>query len=107
MHRSRGNRPDLLGASGPWLRRLRAGMPAEGGRGFREFVAVLVAVVRLVLQCHVKGGGDSWVIAVNPRHRAYYRKVMGFVPLGGRRAYPAVLDAPAEALMVDPEIMKQ
>ena len=58
------------------------------------------------MQYHVRQGGDTWVITVNPRHRNYYRKVLGFVPLGPRRSYPAVRDHPAEAFLLDVGLMR-
>jgi hypothetical protein len=47
------------------------------------------------------------VITVNPRHSGFYRKVLGFVPLGPRRSYSAVGGAPAEAFLLDVELMRQ
>jgi hypothetical protein len=79
---------------------------ADDGLAFREFLPVFVAMIRLVLQGHLRAGGDSWVVAVHPRHGSYYRKVMGLVPLGGRRSYPAVLHAPAEAYLGDLAIVE-
>jgi hypothetical protein len=46
------------------------------------------------------------VISVNPKHRNYYRKVLGFVPLGPWRAYPSVQNHPAEAYFLDMELLK-
>jgi hypothetical protein len=46
------------------------------------------------------------VIAVNPRHRQFYTKMLGFQPLGPRRSYAAVQDAPAEAFWVDYDLLK-
>ncbi len=74
---------------------------ADDGLGHREFLKVFRAMIRLVQQYHVRNGGDTWVITVNPRHAAFYRKVMGGVPLAGLRAYPSVGGAPAEAQMTD------
>ena len=34
------------------------------------------------MQYHVRRGGDTWVITVNPRHRGFYQKVMGFCRSG-------------------------
>ena len=38
------------------------------------------ALIRLMKQHHVRHGGDTWVITVNPKHRNFYTKVLGFVP---------------------------
>jgi hypothetical protein len=72
----------------------------------REFVRVFRTLIRLAMQYHVSRGGDSWVIAVHPRHRCFYHKAYGFVPLGPCRAYPDVHDHPAEAYVLDIESMK-
>ncbi len=78
---------------------------ADDGLSPREFLAAFTAMIRLVVQHHLREGGDSWVITVNPRHAAFYRKTLGFVPAGPRRAYPTVGDAPAEAFLVDAALM--
>ena len=67
----------------------------------REFRPIFVTMIRLMMQYHVSHGGDTWVITVNPRHRDFYSKAMGFVPLGPPRPYADVQDHPAEAYMLD------
>jgi hypothetical protein len=80
---------------------------AEGGLNFREFVQVFPTLIKLSMQYHTRHGGDSYVIAVNPRHRKFYTKTMGFVPLGPLRSYAAVQDAPAEAFLLDNQLLKE
>ncbi|HEY2155388.1 MAG TPA: hypothetical protein VGH33_07145 [Isosphaeraceae bacterium] len=80
---------------------------ADDGLGPREFLRVFLAMIRVMFQYHVRNGGDSWVITVNPRHRGFYRKVLGFVPLGPRRAYSAVGGHPAEAYLLDVDLMRE
>jgi hypothetical protein len=80
---------------------------ANTGLSLGEFVRVFRTMIKLAMQYHVSREGDSWVIAVHPRHRDYYRKAIGFVPVGTRRAYPTVQGQPAEAYMVDVEGMKR
>jgi hypothetical protein len=72
----------------------------------REFHHVFVALIRLMKQYHVRQGGDTWLITVNPRHRNYYCNTLGYIPFGSRRAYPAVGNHPAEALLVDVPLMR-
>ena len=72
----------------------------------REFLRVFAAMSRLTCQYHHRQGGDSWVITVNPRHRSYYRKVLGFISIGETRSYPNVCDHPAEAFLVDADLMR-
>jgi hypothetical protein len=78
---------------------------ADAEVGPREFLQIFTAVIRLMAQYHLKQGGDSWVITVNPRHRNLYTKRIGFVPLGTCRSYPTVQGAPAEAYMTDPGLI--
>jgi len=73
----------------------------------REFRAIFVAMIRLMMQYHVSHGGDTWVITVNPRHRDFYTRAMGYVPIGPPRPYPNVLDHVAEGYMVDVPLMKE
>jgi hypothetical protein len=74
---------------------------ASDGLGPREFLHVFTALIKLAIQSHVRRGGDSWVITINPRHRAFYRRAMGFVPIGPRRPHPSVRAHPAEPYLLD------
>jgi hypothetical protein len=79
---------------------------AVQGLSLREFTQAFHTLIRLAMQYHLRRGGDTWVMAVHPRHRNYYRKVFGAGPLGPRREYPAVNGHPAEACVFDLELMK-
>jgi hypothetical protein len=74
---------------------------ADGGLTTREFMQVFLTLIKLSMQYHTSQGGDAYVIAVNPRHRKFYTKIIGFVPLGPLRTYAAVQDHPAEAFLLD------
>lgn len=78
---------------------------ADGDLDTREFLQAFLALKRLMFQYHLRQGGDTWVITVNPRHRNYYCRALGFLPLGPRRTYPTVRNHPAEAFLVDVESM--
>jgi hypothetical protein len=80
---------------------------ADNGLSLREFMQVFVALIRLGMQYHTARGGDAYVITVNPRHKSFYSKVLGFVPLGPCRAYACVQDAPAEAFWVSNDLLKE
>ena len=80
---------------------------ADTGLSVREFMQVFVALIRLGMQYHTAHGGDAYVITVNPRHKSFYSKVLGFVPLGPCRAYACVQDAPAEAFWVSNDLLKE
>ena len=79
---------------------------ADDGLGVREFIQVFVTMIKLAMQYSRKHGRNTAVIAVNPRHRQFYTKMLGFQPLGPRRSYAAVQDAPAEALWLDYDLLK-
>jgi hypothetical protein len=80
---------------------------AETGLGVREFLRVFMALIRLAMQFHTAHGGDAYVITVNPRHKGFYSKVLGFLPLGPCRAYACMQDAPAEALWVSNDLLRE
>jgi hypothetical protein len=79
---------------------------ADRDLSMREFVQVFVTLIRLAMQYGVRQGSETWLITVNPRHRQFYSKAMGFVPLGPCRACPLVQDHPAEAFMLDDGLMR-
>jgi hypothetical protein len=79
---------------------------ADQGLTTREFVQVFLALIRLGIQFYNRLGGDTYVITVNPRHKSFYQRILGFQPLGPRRAYAAVQDAPAEAFWLDNEALR-
>jgi hypothetical protein len=72
----------------------------------REFNQVFWALIRLMKQYHVRQGGTGWVITVNPRHRQFYTKNLGYIPIGACRPYSRVQGAPAEAFLVDVNLMR-
>jgi hypothetical protein len=79
---------------------------ADRNLGLREFVQVFGTLIRLAMQYARRLGSDTWLITVNPRHKNFYCKIMGFVPLGPCRACPSVQDHPAEAYMLDDALMR-
>jgi N-acyl amino acid synthase FeeM len=79
---------------------------ADKNLSSREFLQIFKTLIKLCMQYHLRQGGDTWVITVNPRHRNFYLKVLGFAPLGPRRPYPCVKDNPAEAYLLDLNLMK-
>lgn len=79
---------------------------ADADLSVREFIQVFVALIRLAMQHHRYHGGDTPVIVVNPRHRQFYTRILGFVRLGPQRSYAAVQDHPAEAFWIDYDLLK-
>lgn len=78
---------------------------ADAGLSIREFIQVFVGLIKLAMQHHRSHGGDTPVIVVNPRHRQFYTKMLGFVRMGSLRTYAAVQDHPAEAFWVDYDLL--
>ncbi len=81
-------------------------LAADRSLGIREFRPVFVALIKLLMQYHVSQGGDTWAITVNPRHRDFYTKGMGAIPLGPPRTYASVQDHPAEGYWLDLDLMQ-
>jgi hypothetical protein len=79
---------------------------AAAGLTQREFVYVFTTMIRVMKQYHLYHGGDTWVITVNPKHRNFYCKTLGYTALGPQRAYEAVRGHPAEAFWLDKHLMK-
>src|SRR5262249_50763176 len=61
---------------------------ADSRLGTREFIQVFLGLIQLAWQHHVGHGGDTAVITVNPRHRAFFTKGLGLSPFGPCRAHP-------------------
>ena len=78
---------------------------ADSGLTCNEFIQVSTAFIKIAMHYHIHQGGDSWVIAINPRHRNFYLDVLGFVPLGPRRSYPSMQGHTAEAFLLDVPLM--
>jgi hypothetical protein len=74
---------------------------ADHGLSLHEFLPVFLGLSRLMVQWALRQEADTLVITINPRHRLFYRKVLGFVPLGPRRPHPSVQGHPAEAYKLD------
>jgi hypothetical protein len=79
---------------------------ADRALSLRDAYPVLLQLMRFMTQYCVSRGATNLVIAVNPRHRTFYRQAMGFVPLGSLRPYPAVDNAPAEALCLNVPVLQ-
>lgn len=73
----------------------------------REFRPVFVALIKMMMHYHLSQGGDTWVLTVNPRHRDFYTKGMGALPLGPPRVYSSVQNHPAEGYWYDVDLMRQ
>jgi hypothetical protein len=79
---------------------------ADRDLSMREFTHVFLALIQMAWQYGIAQGADTTVMTVNPRHRDFYTKVLGYVPLGPRRSYATVQGHPAEAYFLDAELMR-
>jgi hypothetical protein len=98
--------PEVAGLRGAGRRLVEVTSLADQSLSLREFTPVFLALMRLMSQYGIRQNADTWAITINPRHRLFYTRVMGFVPLGEQRAYPSVQNHPAEAYMLDFEQLK-
>lgn len=99
-----GDEINQLRADGRYM--VEATSLADQGLQLQEFIPVFTTLMRVMAQFGIYCGANTWVIAINPRHRRYYAKVMGFVAFGPQRNYPYVQNHPAEAYMLDPLLLK-
>lgn len=79
---------------------------ADCGLDPRQFLGVFLAMMRLGWQYWAERGGYTSVITVNPRHAVFYTRLLGYLPLGPRRAYGSVNGHPAEGFYLDRELME-
>jgi hypothetical protein len=79
---------------------------ADAGLSIREFVRVFKALIGLAIAYHGGRGGDTWLITIDPRHRRFCQRVLGFASLGPPRSCPTAQDHPAEAYRLDLESLE-
>jgi hypothetical protein len=60
-----------------------------------------IAVMRLAAQCSIARGLDEVLIAVHPKHTAFYERFLGFEVVGEERTYATVLGHPAVLMSLD------
>ena len=68
---------------------------------YRQCFPVFLQLCRLTAQYAWHQGLDQLLVAVHPRHARFYRRFMGFEPIGPERSYPSVQNRPAVALALD------
>ena len=98
--------PDRLAglrASGRRLGELVSLVNSVGGRSGQAVLRQMFRYVYLTSRC--LDGATDLVITVNPRHRAYYERVLCFECIGEERDYDKVQGAPAVLLRLDYETM--
>lgn len=76
---------------------------ADGGGGSRGDFSVLLKLMSLTAQAAAYQGVEELLIAVHPRHSAFYRRFFGFELIGDLKAYESVNNNPAVPLSLNLE----
>jgi hypothetical protein len=74
---------------------------ADDREGEAGSFSVLSRLMALTAQCAVRREVGQLVIAVHPRHAAFYQRFIAFEPIGEEKTYAAVRNKPAVALVLD------
>ena len=92
-----GDQTDALRDSGLFLCEFTK-LAIDGGMRSRRLIASLFHAAYIF--AHLVMKADRLLIEVNPRHVGYYRRMLGFQPIGAPRLNPRV-DAPAVLMALD------
>jgi len=74
---------------------------AERRRPGPEMLRILTNLDGLISQYARHNGMHKLLIAVHPKHEAFYRRLFGYKQIGKLRSYPSVADRPAVAAAHD------
>lgn len=74
---------------------------ADRRSDFERSFSMLVQLMSLTAQTAVYQEIDQLLVAVHPRHGAFYQRFFGFEVIGGLKSYEAVNNKPAVALALD------
>jgi len=64
-------------------------------------IATLFGIMAFTAQCAKRRGVDQLLIAIHPRHVAFYRRFIGFQLIGEMKPYGAVRNHPAVPMSLD------
>jgi hypothetical protein len=105
LERAYAEEVDRLRDQSVWLGEVSAlaCLPDESNPEFE----VVIGLMRLMAQFSQRHGIDQLLVAVHPRHARFYRRAMGFQPLGPERPFPSVCNRPAVALHLDLSRLEQ
>jgi hypothetical protein len=87
-------------------KRLAEVVSLAGTGGGRASFPITFALMHLMTHYFLRQHADAMLISVHPRHRPFYQRMFGFVVFGPRRDYPAVQNHPAEALLLDGNLLR-
>lgn len=74
---------------------------ADRRASFERSLPAVIRLMSLMAQCAIRRGVDELMIAVHPRHAAFYRRFAGFEVIGEEKSYRAVRGNPAVALAMN------
>lgn len=80
---------------------VEVGMLADRRRALQRSMKVVLRMMKRVFWAGRLDGIHDMVITVNPRHAAFYQRLLCFEPMSPVRPYPAVGNAPAVLLRVN------
>lgn len=94
--------PDELGSLRDQGRTLmEIGLFADRRKHIERSIEALLELIRQVYYFGVHFGTTDGVIGVHPRHAAFYRRMIGFEPIGEEKTYALVNDRPVVLLRLD------
>lgn len=74
---------------------------ASRERSIAHSLPIVLRLMSLMAQCAQRRGVNQLMIAVHPKHVKFYRLLTAFEPIADPRAYRAVCDKPAVAMVLD------
>jgi hypothetical protein len=83
------------------FRLMELGLFADRRESIRRSLDALMGLMRYAFYLSVLGNHPCGVIGVHPHHADFYRRMLGFQPLGRELAYPTVQNNPVVLLFLD------
>ena len=74
---------------------------ADRRRKLGRILPVFVKLSRVMAQYAQRQNVDGFIVAVHPKHARFYKRFMGFEPIGDQKSYPMVNNNPAVASCLD------
>jgi len=71
------------------------------GKVWKRSLPTVIRLMAFMAQCAKRREVDQLLIAVHPRHAAFYQRFAAFDPIGEEKTYHTVCDNPAVALALD------
>lgn len=81
------------------------GMLADGGRSLSVAFPAMMALMKRVYWACMGMARSDLLVTVNPKHRAFYRRMFCFEEYGSERTYAAINDAPVVLLRMNLSVL--